>query len=75
MLAKSLESYYAAPRKMLLFFYYPSDEYIAYLMAVEELEFFEEIRCEGMIEGVRERERVVIFRLPGLEDPGTSKRT
>ena len=74
-LAKILESYYAAPREVLLFFYYPSDEYISCLMAVEELEFLDEIRCEGMIEGIRERERVVIFRLPGLEDPGTSKRT
>ena len=31
------ESYYENPREMLLFFYYPSDEYVAYLMTKDEL--------------------------------------
>ena len=33
------ESWYEKTREMLLFFYYPSDEYISYLMTVDELEF------------------------------------
>ena len=35
-----LESYYENPRELLLFFYYPSDEYISYLMTVDELIIF-----------------------------------
>ena len=32
-IGRVLESYYENPREMLLFFYYPSDEYISYLKA------------------------------------------
>lgn len=63
-LARIMESYYDSPRVMLLFFYYPSDEYIAYLMTVDELEFYYEIRCDDLFEGKDNRERIVIFRLP-----------
>ena len=31
-LARVLESYYENPRELLLFFYYPSDDYISYLI-------------------------------------------
>lgn len=65
--AKIIASYYAAPREMLLFFYYPSDEYISYLMSVDELEFYDEISCQDLFEGNDPRERVVIFELPGYE--------
>ena len=66
-LANVIASYYENPREVRLFFYYPSDEYISYLMGVEQLEFDGEIDCRGMIEGLRERERVAVFRLPCLE--------
>ncbi len=49
-IARIVESYYANPREMLLFFYYPSDEYIAYLMTVEELAFVDEIDCRDLWE-------------------------
>lgn len=57
------ESYYARPREMFLFFYYPSDEYISYLMTVDELMFSDEIDCGDLFGGKDSRERIVIFEL------------
>lgn len=62
-LARVLESYYEHPRELLLFFYYPSAEYISYLMTVEELSFFDEIDCSDLFEEKSERERILIFQL------------
>ena len=64
-MARILESYYEKMRDILLMFYYPSDEYLSYLMSVEELEFFEEIGCGDLFGGKNPRERIVIFRLEG----------
>lgn len=55
------ESYYENPREMLLFFYYPSDEYVAYLMTKEELTFSDEIDCRDLFEGNNSREKILIF--------------
>lgn len=55
------DSYYANPREMLLFFYYPSDEYVAYLMTKDEVSFFDEVDCRDLFEGDNEREKVLIF--------------
>ena len=62
-MARILESYYEEPREILLFFYYPSEEYISYLMTVDELEFYDEISCEDLFEGNDLRERIMIFLL------------
>ena len=59
--ARIMESYYANPREMFLFFYYPSEEYISYLMTVDGLEFYDEIACGDLFEGNNERERIMIF--------------
>ena len=58
-----IESYYENPREVFLFFYYPSEEYISYLMTVDELEFYDEISCEDLFEGNDLRERIMIFLL------------
>ena len=63
-MARILESYYENPRELFLFFYYPSDEYIVYLMTVEELEFYDEIECDDLFAGHDPRERILIFQLP-----------
>ena len=63
-MAKILDSYYEQPREILLFFYYPSDEYIGYLMTVDELEFYDEIECGDLFEGNDPRERIMVFELP-----------
>lgn len=60
-IARIMESYYENPREMYLLFYYPSEEYIAYLMTVDGLEFYDEISCEDLFEGCNERERIMIF--------------
>lgn len=62
-MARIIESYYAHPRELFLFFYYPSDEYISYLMTVDELEFYDEIECDDLFAGDA-RERIMIFQLP-----------
>ena len=62
-MARILESYYENPREIFLFFYYPADDYIGYLMTVEELEFWDEIECDDLFPG-DPRERILIFRLP-----------
>ena len=66
-MARILESYYDRPREVLLFFYYPSDEYISYLMTVDQLEFYDEIECEDLFEGNNRRERILIFGLSDYE--------
>lgn len=63
-MARIIASYYAHPREVFLFFYYPADEYIAYLMTVDELEFYDEIECDDLFEGKDPRERIMVFQLP-----------
>ena len=62
-MARIIESYYEKPRQMYLFFYYPSEEYISYLMTVDELEFYDEIACGDLFEGKDQRERIMIFEI------------
>lgn len=57
------ESYYMNPREILMFFYYPSDEYMAYLSSRDELEFIDEIDCQDLFEEKNRRERVVVFKI------------
>ena len=66
-IGRVLESYYENPREIFLFFYYPSDEYVSYLMTVDELEFYDEIECDDLFKGKDPRERILIFQLPEYE--------
>ncbi len=63
-MARIIESYYENPGEKLLFFYYPSEEYISYLMTVDELEFYDEVACGDLFKGNDLRERIMIFLLP-----------
>ena len=63
-MARIIESWYETPREIFLFFYYPADEYISYLMTVDELDFYDEIECDDLFEGNDPRERILIFQLP-----------
>ena len=60
-ISRIIASYYAAPREILLFFYYPSDEYISFLMTVDELTFSDEIDCGDLFQEKDPRESIVIF--------------
>ena len=62
-LGKIRESYYEEPRSMQLFFYYPADEYVAYLMTRDELMFVDEIDCSDLFDGENQRERILIFEV------------
>ena len=62
-----IESWYDNPREIFLFFYYPADAYISYLMTVDELEFYDEIECDDLFGGNDMRERIMIFQLPDYE--------
>ena len=62
-MARIIESYYENPREMLLFFYYPSDEYVSYLMTVDEIAFYDEIDCRDLFDGDNPRERIMIFEM------------
>ena len=66
-MARIIESWYAHPREIFLFFYYPADEYISYLMTVDEPEFYDEIECDDLFDGKDPRERIMVFQLPGYE--------
>ncbi len=56
-------SYYENPREILLFFYYPSQEYISFLMTEDNVEFFDEIDCSDLFSGNNNRERIMIFQV------------
>ncbi len=66
-MAGIIDSWYAAPREILLFFYYPSDEFMCYLMTLDELEFYDEIECGDLFDGNDPRERIMVFQLPFYE--------
>lgn len=62
-LAKLYESYYEKPRELLLFFYYPSEDYISSLMTQEQLMFYDEIDTSDLFPGDDNRERIMIFKV------------
>ena len=61
-MTRIIGSYYESPREIFLFFYYPSDEYMCYLMTLDELEFFDEIDLDDLFVGDL-RERIMIFKI------------
>lgn len=62
-ISRILNSYFEKNRPIQLFFYYPSDEYISYLMTVDELVFSDEIDCRDLFPGNDPREKIMIFDL------------
>ena len=62
-LGRITDSWYEHPRRILLFFYYPSDEYISYLMSADQVLFVDEIDCRDLYAGKDSRERILIFAL------------
>lgn len=62
-MARILDSYYENSRNIQLYFYYPSDEYVAYLMTQALLMFVDEIDCGDLFEGKDPREKILIFEI------------
>lgn len=57
------QSFYTAPRRLRLFFYYPDDAYLSYLLSEPDLTFCDEIPCGDLFEGRDGRERIVVFEM------------
>lgn len=62
-LARIYDSYYEYPREIFLLFYYPSEEYVGYLMTQERLMFYNEIGTEDLFEGNDNREKILVFEV------------
>jgi len=64
-MGKILDSYYDDPRLMRLFFYYPDEEYVSYLLAgnVLELDFVDEIDCRDLFDRNDDREKILVFEI------------
>ena len=62
-LAKITDSYYENPRELQLLFYYPSDEYVAYLMTRDNMMFVDEIDCGDLFPDNDPREKILIFEV------------
>lgn len=60
-LRKIEDSYYENPRRIRLFFYYPSEEYVAFLMTQDIFMFEDEIECMDLFEGNNVREKILVF--------------
>lgn len=54
-------SYYTTPRTMRFFFYYPNDDYVAWLMTVDTLDLLDEVDCRDLFPGENYREKILIF--------------
>ena len=59
-------AWYGAPRPLRLFFYYPTDPYLACLSTAPELRPLAEIDCRDLFPGEDPRERIVIYEMGGL---------
>lgn len=60
-MARIMESWYENQREIRLYFYYPSQEYEAYLNGLDELQHRETIRCMDLFPGNDQREKILIF--------------
>ena len=60
-MGRILDSYYAAPRRLTLFFYYALDDHLAYLMAESGLQYAGAIDCRDLFHNADEREKIHIF--------------
>lgn len=58
-----IDSYHRNTREIKILIYYPSDEYVAYLMRVEEITFFDEIDCTDLFEEETRRNRIMVFEV------------
>lgn len=62
-IGKIITSYYENPRRIRLFFYYPDQEYVSYLMTKDEICFVGEIDCGDLFSENNSRERIMVFEL------------
>lgn len=63
---KILASFDESPRTIRLFFYYPQDEYMAFLSTIPGMTFVDEIDCTDLFAAADDRNRVMIFEFTGI---------
>lgn len=56
-------AYYEEPRPMKLFFYYALDEYLAYLMTDDMMQYAGEIDCRDIFHNEDEKEKILVFEI------------
>lgn len=57
------KSYEENPRRIMFFFYYPQDEYVAFLMTAPGLEFVDEIDCAKAGSESTRRDIIMVFSM------------
>lgn len=62
-LKRILVSYYECPRKMRLFFYYPTEDTLATLFGLDELICVDEIDCQDLFNCKDDSEKIVVFEM------------
>ena len=56
-----IDAYYDNPGQILMFLYYPQDEYVAYLSRLDEVMFEDEIDCTDLFPEKDSRNRIMIY--------------
>lgn len=57
------KSYEEHPRKIKMYFYYPQDEYVTFLLSIPEFELAGEVDCGGSAALEEVRNRIIIFAI------------
>ena len=65
-MTRIMESYYAAPRNMRFFFYYPTEDYVSELMN-SALTFVEKLDCMDLFAVTDKREHILVFEMKSLQ--------
>ena len=64
-LGRIMESWYARPRRLRLYFYYALDETLSLLMTSDFLRFSGEIDCRDLFHNDDPREKILVFEIDG----------
>ena len=62
-LGRIMDSFFANPRPMLLFFYYPTEEYLDCLMSQSALQLAGEIDCRDLFHNDDPKEKILVFKI------------
>lgn len=58
-----ITSYYENPREIMIFLYYPDNDFMSYMMRLDEFICIDEIDCTELYDEYDERERILVFEI------------
>jgi len=61
-----ITSYYENPRDIMIFLYYPENDFMSYMMGLDEFICVDEIDCTELFNEYDERERILVFEINGF---------